>query len=195
MDGQRRFAPTLDGSSAGRRSIITSVDPAVSTLIGVLLGGGVASGTSVRLESLRARREEQAAEKREEREARRAARLLAEELEYGRRLLATALQKGYQTWEPPRSIPTSAWTEYRADFALVASGEQWATVAAAFGDFDGLNWHMTAVIEEDHWTGAAPQHPMESRGLGPRSRELMCDALAKVNVAHALLRDVLAGGA
>lgn len=28
-----------------------------------------------------------------------------------------------------------------------------------------------------------------------RSRELMCDALAKVDVAHALLRDVLAGGA
>lgn len=174
---------------------MASVDPAVSTLIGVFLGGGIASGTSFRLESLRARREQRAAQKREEREARRAARLLAEELEYGRRLLATALEKDYYTWEPPRSIPTSAWTEYRADFALVASDQQWATVAAAFGDFDGLNWHMTAVIEEDHWTGAAPQHPMEPRRLGPRSTELVRDALEKVDVAHALLRDVLAGGA
>jgi hypothetical protein len=108
-------------------------------------------------------------------------------------LLATAFEKDYYTWEPPRSIPTSAWTEYRADFALIASDEQWATVAAAFGDFDGLNWHMTAVIEEDHWTGAAPQHPMESRRLGPRSRELVRDALKNVDAAHALLRDVMAG--
>jgi hypothetical protein len=106
----------------------------------VFLGGGIASGTSFRLESLRARREEQAAKERKEREARRAARLLAEELQYGRRLLVTALEKDYYTWEPPRSIPTSAWTEYRADFALIASDQQWATVAAAFGDFDGLNW-------------------------------------------------------
>ena len=172
---------------------MASVDPVVSTLIGVFLGGGIASGTSFRLESLRARREEEAATKREERDARRAARLLAEELEYGRRLLATALEKDYYTWEPPRSIPTSAWTEYRADFALIASDQQWATVAAAFGDFDGLNWHMTAVIEEDHWTGAAPQHPMETRRLGPRSRELVRDALEKVDAAHALLQDVLAG--
>jgi hypothetical protein len=92
-------------SSAERRWITASVDPAVSTLIGVFLGGGIASGTSFRLESLRARREEQAAKERKEREARRAPRLLAEELQYGRRLLVTALEKDYYTWEPPRSIP------------------------------------------------------------------------------------------
>ena len=62
-------------------------------------------------------------------------------------LPATASEKDYYTWEPPRSIPTSAWTEYRADFALIASDQQWTTVAAAFGEFDGLNWHVTAVIE------------------------------------------------
>jgi hypothetical protein len=118
----RSSAATLAKSSAGRRSIMASVDPTVSTLIGVFLGGGIASGTSFRLESLRARREEQAATKREEREARRAARLLAEELEYGRRLLATALEKDYYTWEPPRSIPSTAWTEYRADFCADCVG-------------------------------------------------------------------------
>jgi hypothetical protein len=128
------------------------MEDALLPLLGVLVGGGIASFTSFRLEGLRAAREEKAAGQRDHRDARRAARLLAEELQYGRRLLATALEKDYYTWEPPRSIPTSAWTEYRADFALVASDEQWATVAAAFGDFDGLNWHMTAVIEEDHWT-------------------------------------------
>ena len=133
--------------------------------------------------------------KREERDARRAARLLAEELEYGRRLIATASEKDFYTWEPPRSIPTSAWTEYRADFALIASDQQWATVAAPFGDFDGLNWHIAAVIEEDHWTGAGPQHPMEGRRLSPRSRELVRDALAKVDAAQALLRNVMATGA
>ena len=171
------------------------MDPTVSTLIGVFLGGAIASGTSFRLESLRARREEQATKKREGRDALRAARLLAEELEYGRRLLVTASEKDYYTWEPPRSIPTSAWTEYRAGFALIASDQQWATVAAAFGEFDGLNWHVTAVIEEDHWTGAGPQHPMEPRHLGPRSRELVRDALEKVDAAQALLRKVLAAGA
>ena len=174
---------------------MASMDPVVSTLIGVFLGGAIASGTSFRLESLRARREQQAAMKREERDARRAARLLAEELEYGRRLLATASERDFYTWEPPRSIPTSAWTEYRADFALIASDQQWATVAAAFGDFDGLNWHIAAVIEEDHWTGAGPQHPMEARRLSPRSRELVRDALAKVDAAQALLGNVLATGA
>jgi hypothetical protein len=167
------------------------MDPAVSTLLGVLLGGGIGSGTSFYLERLRTIREEAASEKRDRRDARRAARLLAEELEYGRRLLATAVEKNYYTWEPPRSIPASAWTEYRADFALLASDEQWATVAAAFGDFDALNWHMTAVIEEDRWTGGGPQHPMEPRRLGPRSKELAQDALTKVDAALALLRDLM----
>lgn len=170
------------------------MDPTVSTLIGVFLGGAIASGTSFRLESLRARREEQATKERVERDAQRAARLLAEELEYGRRLLATASEKDYYTWEPPRSIPTSTWTEYRADFALAASDQQWATVAAAFGDFGELNWHLAAVIEEDRWTGGGPQHPMEGRQLSPRSRELVCDALEKVDAAQALLRKVLAAG-
>ena len=170
---------------------MASVDPVVSTLIGVFLGGAIASGTSFRLESLRARREEQVAKKRD---ARRAARLLAEELEYGRRLLATASEKDYYTWEPPRSIPTSAWTEYRADFALIASDQQWATIAAAFGDFDGLNWHVAAVIEEDHWTGAGPQDPLEPRRLDPRSRELVRDSLEKADAALALLANLLAAG-
>ena len=171
-----------------------SVDPAVSTLIGVFLGGAIASGTNLRLESLRTRREEQTAKKREQRDARRAARLLAEELENGRRLLDTASERDYYTWEPPRGIPTSAWTEYRADFALLASEQQWATVAAAFGDFDGLNSHLRAVIEEDHWTGVPERHPLEGRRLDPRARELVRDALTKVDAAQALLREVSAAG-
>jgi hypothetical protein len=36
---------------------------------------------------------------------------------------------------------------------------------------------------------------MEQRQLGPRSRELVRDALEKLDAALALLRDVLAGGA
>lgn len=169
------------------------MDPALSTLLAVLLGGGLTAGTSFRLEKVRADREEAAAEKREKRDARRAARLLAEELQYGRRLLATALEKGDYTWEPPRTIPASAWTEYRADFALIASDEQWATVAAAFGDFDALNWHVIAVTEEDQWTHGGPQHPLEPRKLGPRSKELVQDAVAKVDTALALLRNLMAG--
>jgi hypothetical protein len=167
------------------------VDPAVQTLLGVLLGGGIASGTNFRLEAVRAKREKRAGEQRDRRDARRSARLIAEELEYGRRMLATALEENYYTWEPPRTIPASAWTEYRADFALVASDEQWATVAAAFGDFDGLNWHVAAVIEQDHWTGATP-HPMESRALGPRSKTMVREALEKVDTALAVLRALTA---
>jgi hypothetical protein len=172
--------------------MMVTVDPAVSTLLGVLLGGAIASGTSFGLESRRDSREERLANMRDGRDARRAARLLAEELQYGRQLLLTASDKDYFTWEPPRSIPTSAWTEYRADFAHVATEQQWATVAAAFGNFDALNWHMTAVIEEDHWTGAGPQHPAETRQLGPRSREMVRDALEKVDAAQGHLGDILA---
>lgn len=169
------------------------VDPAVSTLIGVLLGGGIASGTSFRLERARADRERQAAEERERREARRAARLLAEELEYGRRLLARAQERGHYTWEPPRRLlPASAWTEYRADFALVSTDEQWASVATAFGEFDRLNWHVADVLEEDHWTGAAERrHPYFEPREVPPSADLD-GAVGKVDAALAVLHGLMA---
>jgi hypothetical protein len=74
------------------------VDPAVPTLLGVLLGGGMASGTSFYLERMRAVRDATAAAKRERGDARGAARLLAGELEYGRGLINRAREKGYYTW-------------------------------------------------------------------------------------------------
>jgi hypothetical protein len=170
------------------------VDPAVSTLLGVFLGGCIASGTSFGRERLRTRRERKAAEEHDRRDARRAARLLAEELDYGRGLLARAQQTGHYTWEPPkRLIPAAAWTEYRADFALVASDEEWGMVAAAFGEFDRLNWDVRDVLEEEHWSGVAERrHPYyEPPKLGARTD--LDGALAKVDAALALLRELARG--
>ncbi|MGI8779324.1 MAG: hypothetical protein ACR2L8_03965 [Solirubrobacteraceae bacterium] len=50
----------------------------------------------------------------------------------GASFIDRARDRGHYTWEPTgRLIPASAWTEYRADFAFVASDEGWTTVAAA----------------------------------------------------------------
>jgi hypothetical protein len=169
------------------------MDPAVTALVGVLLGGGITAGTNFRLEAVRAKREKRASEQRDRQDARRSARLIAEELEYGRRLLTSAQERGHYTWEPPRRvIPAAAWTEYRADFALAASDEEWTTVAAAFADFDRLNWHLIAVMDEEHWTNTGPQHPMDPRTLDPKANELIPAALEKVDAALALLRTLMA---
>jgi hypothetical protein len=125
------------------------VDPAVPTLLGVLLGGGMASGTSFYLERMRAVRDATAAAKRERGDARGAARLLAgssstdadSSIELERRATTPGAAKAPH--------PAAAWTEYRADFALVASNDEWERVAAAFGEFDRLNWHLSDVIEEE----------------------------------------------
>ncbi len=172
------------------------MDPAIQTLLGVVVGGGITAGANFRLEAVRARREKRSAERQAASSARRSARLLSEELEYVRRLLVGALDRDAFTWEPPaRIVPTAAWTEYRADFALVASDDEWAAVAAAFAGLDELNWHVAAVIDEEEWTRTGPTHPLESRTLGPGSRRLITGALAKADVALVQLRGLTSGQA
>jgi hypothetical protein len=168
------------------------MDAAVASLLGAIIGGMIGSGSNFGLDTMRSSRQRRRDLADELREARRAARLLAAELESGLRLLVRDKETGTHTWEPPeRQLPASAWTEFRADFARVASDQVWDAVACAYADFDQLNWHVRAVIEEDHWTGAEPQHPMESRKLGPRSAELVGSAIGDVDAALVSLREVM----
>jgi hypothetical protein len=167
------------------------VDTALASLLGAVIGGGIASSSSLGLERIQARREREAADRRDRREARRAARLLAEELEAGRRLLARAQENGWYTWEPPkRLLPAAAWTEYRSDFATQATDEEWRTVAAAFGQFDRLNWHLIDRIELEGWIGEGREDPMEPRRLGSDAK--VEDALGEIDAALALLQRLMA---
>ena len=168
------------------------MDAALASLLGAVIGGSVVAASNFGLEAVRSKRERIQSNARDHEEARRAARLLTEELEVGRRLLARDLDAGTHSWEPPeRQLPAAAWTEYRTDFARVAPPDAWHAVAAAYARFDEVNWHVAAVIEEDHWTGAEPQHPMERRDLGPRSRELFTNAVIAVDLGLALLADLM----
>ena len=144
------------------------------------------------LDAVRHAREQKASDQRRERDERQAARLLAEGLESGRRLLSRALETDTYTWVPPeRRLSGAAWTEYRAAFARRASQQTWDAVAAAYAEFDEMNWHVAAVIEEERWTGTGPESPLEAHTLGPRSRELFTDAVAKTDLALGMLRDLM----
>jgi hypothetical protein len=96
------------------------------------------------------------------------------------------------SWEPPaRQLPTAAWTAYRTHLARFASQDAWETVAAAYAHFDELNWHVIAVIDEDHWTGAGPDDPLERRSMGPRTIDLFTAGLAAIDEALTRLRALM----
>jgi hypothetical protein len=160
------------------------MDPALASLLGAIVGGLIGGGSNVGLDVIRAKRARKATEATERRDARRAALLLAEELEAGRRLLASAHERGVLTWHPDeRLLPAATWNSYSTDFALVATDDQWDAVSRAYADFDALNWHIRAVIVEDHYTGAEPAHPLEVRTLSPRTKQRIEEALENVDRA------------
>jgi hypothetical protein len=184
-----RAAPSESGG------IIALMDPALASLLGAIVGGLIASGSNVGLDMIRARRERAGAEAREHRDARRAARLIVEELESARRLLASSVDANHRTWRPhERQLPAASWARYSTDFALVASDDQWDAASSAYAIFDALNWHIRAVIEEEHWTGEAQQHPMSPPpALGPETAKMMQEALGKIDRALDELRLMMEG--
>jgi hypothetical protein len=168
------------------------MDAALASLFGAVIGGSIAAGSNFGLEGIRNNRERARTAAQGRSQARRAARLLAEELESGRRLLVRDIETGVHGWEPPeRQLPSAAWTAYRTDFAEIAPPDAWHDVASAYAQFDELNWHVVAVVQEDHWTGGGPQHPIERREMGPRSTELFNNTLMTVDRSLALLHDLM----
>jgi hypothetical protein len=107
--------------------------------------------------------------------------------------LASSLEAKHRTWHPDeRQLPAASWARYSTDFALVASDEQWDVASSAYATFDGLNWHIRAVIEEEHWTGQAQGHPMEPPpALGPRTTQMMQEAVGKIDRALDELRPMM----
>jgi hypothetical protein len=84
-------------------AIIALMDPALASLLGAVVGGLIGGGSNVGLDVTRAKRERKATEAIERRDPRRAALLIAEELEAGRRLLAPAHERGVSRWRGSRT--------------------------------------------------------------------------------------------
>jgi hypothetical protein len=104
--------------------------------------------------------------------------------------LTSSLEADHRTWRPDeRQLPAASWTRFSTDFALVASDDQWNATAGAYAALDSLNWHIRAVMEEEHWTGEAEQHPMEEPpALGPRTTQAMRETCDKIDRAINELR-------
>jgi hypothetical protein len=175
-----------------RRHYCYDMDAAVASLFGAFIGGSTVAASNFGLDAVRTKRERSETDRKERAEGRRAGRLIAEELGAGRRLLSRDVEARSHSWEPPgRQLPTAAWTVYRADFAQFASADAWIAVAEAYAHFDEMNWHVAGVVEEDHWVGSGPEHPLERRSMGPRTAELFTAALEAVDLAVAALRPML----
>jgi hypothetical protein len=167
------------------------VDPAFASLLGAIVGGLIGSGSNIGLDVVRAKRESKASAARDHRDARRAARLIAEEIDSGRRLLAGALEADYVTWDPSeRQLPAASWDRYAADFASAATDEQWTAVKDVYAVFDSFNWHMRAVLEEERWTSSGPQRPLDKRELAPATKQRIEEALPRIDEALSRLRAV-----
>jgi hypothetical protein len=168
------------------------MDPAVASLLGAIIGGTLTAGSNVLLDWVRGKRESKAVSQRDRRDARQAARLIAEEVEYSRRLLRRAHERAIFTWEPPnRLLPSATWTEHRAEFAGgPVSDEEWLTVSRAYAELYRLNWYVRDVIEEDHYLKTGPSSPLEGRELGPNAN--VPQALGRVDDALRVLRRLMA---
>jgi hypothetical protein len=121
----------------------TGLTPLAAALIAaaaVLGGGVVTAAASLFLDSRRASRERDSAQKREARELRLATRLVIEELADAQNLLEGAVRE-VAYWRPPRQLSTSVWTEYRAVLAAhVDSPWTWRVITIAFDEVNRLNW-------------------------------------------------------
>lgn len=161
---------------------------AVEEFLLVLAGGVLAGGSGYLTERSRARREETAQEQASQRDALRAGRLIAQELEAGRQLVAKAVEHSWFTWEPPhRLLSAAVWTEYRADFALHADDVAWRDVASAFSELDRLNWSAINDLELSDMIGEHRDR-WEARTLADDTDA--AGALAKIEHALGVLRDL-----
>lgn len=116
------------------------MDPAVSSLIGVGLGGAVSIGGSVLSDRLRGRREASAKDAADARSLRLAVRLVLEELAEASSLLESAA-RSWSYWPAPRTLPTSTWTEYKAEIASAVDGPlDWRIITSAYDAVNNLNW-------------------------------------------------------
>lgn len=156
------------------------MDPALASLLGAVIGGGAVSSSNIGLEMYRTRRDRTREAHREQREARQAARLIAQELRSGRRLILSAQERGYFTWQPPeRRLPAAAWTEHRAISAGQAPNADWAAISLAYTEFDRLNWLVLDVLSEESFMEAQSRAPWEGPALGPAAE--IAAVLAKVD--------------
>jgi hypothetical protein len=168
------------------RDMTSWMDAPLASLIGAVIGGGIASGSNLAVERHRDGRERSREKMRGDAELRRAARPLAEELLYGRDLIEKAVERDYFTWEPPkRELPASAWAEHRGVVAERGSTEDWRAVGAAYKEIDRLNWVVRDAIEEEGWTQRQMRAPWEGPALVPaaelgKSLELIDRAVARL---------------
>jgi hypothetical protein len=127
----------------------SDVGPVTAALIGAggaVVGGLLTSLSNLGLEARRAKRDRETASERERREMRIAARLVREELDNARELVADAIESGAYRTTPDRQLATAARTDLRAVLAGDPDDIRWAVVATAFAEMNRLNW----VVLERH---------------------------------------------
>lgn len=160
-------------------------------MIGTALGGLIGGGSGFLLERFRAKRDRETRERDVRLAARRAARLIAEELKRNEQRVRTAADRDYYTWAPKEPLETSAWREYRADFAESADPRAWDEVADAYAELDRLNAHLLVVIHEDGWTGVPAPRPLEERDLDPAAKRHVARAAPVLRTALATLHALM----
>lgn len=162
------------------------MDAALASLLGAVIGGGIASGSNLGVEWYRDRRQARVSEENTKINLRRSSRLLMEEMRYGRSLILKAEQRGYFTWEPPRrELPNAAWGEHRASLAEHGSSDDWTAVARVYEEFDRLNWLVRDVVVEEGWAAEQMRPQWEGPSLSPsadleRVRELIDDGVDRL---------------
>jgi hypothetical protein len=163
------------------------MDSALASLLGAVVGGGIAASSNLGVEAFRSRRSTKADKARDQRETRRASRLLTQELEAGRSLIEESVARDYFIWEPPeRELPAAAWNEHRATLAEQGSDEDWEALAAAYAEFDRLNWHVRGVLAEEDYMTKQMRGPFAGLEIGPAAK--LDDALTRIDAGMDALK-------
>lgn len=109
------------------------MDDGVASLIGAIVGGGLATATSFGLDARRAKQSALADEAVRRLQARQAARMILDELSEIHLILDEALHTGHWSRNAGASLPTRNWRQYSS--ALAASGisdDRWTWISMAF---------------------------------------------------------------
>jgi hypothetical protein len=163
------------------------MDPALMSLAGVVLGGGIASGTSVLVERTRSKRESKLERSRSDAETRTAARLVYDELDEIELLIdiAASSQAWSYRWDPPvRALPRAEWERHRATLATHLPDHPWGLLAGVYAELAAIHDHAIAIIDEERAMGVPEPHEIEARKIPTTLLARVDEAIAAVN--HAL---------
>jgi hypothetical protein len=139
---------------------MSNILPAVFGLLGVILGGVIASGSSYWLETRRERREREKDSRARAASLRQAARLIDEEFLTAISCIQFALQEKRWGEVPILEPRVSSWQQYHAVLAMELSTEGWCTALKAHLAVKQLI-HLRAISGDDSDTGELRKDALE----------------------------------